>query len=132
MFEWHKTKHDSHAQAMAAEMEAASGVEETEIRSKIAMLRSVLDARPTEIAQGRARIGAALQALDNDESCATNAASIAASEAAAAQAACSANLQSIEEDLGRVDSMLRDDPEATAMVGSLLRQPAPKGSAGPL
>ena len=40
-------------------MEEASGEDESDIRSRIAMLRSVLEARPQQIAQGRERLGAA-------------------------------------------------------------------------
>ena len=109
---------------MAAQMEAASGEEETEIRAKIAMLRSVLEARPEQIAQGRARLGAAMSALDNEERLAANPAALAASEASAVHSVCAGSMQSIEADLGRVDSILRDDPDTARMVGSLLHPAA--------
>lgn len=116
-------------QAMAAQMEEASGEDESDIRSRIAMLRSVLEARPAQIAQGRERLGAAMRALDADEQRhASNPAALAAGEAAAASSVCAGSLQSIESDLGSVDSMLRESPEAAVMLGSLLQTPPPPGA----
>jgi hypothetical protein len=117
-------------EVMAADFERQSGVPETEIRAKIAALKSVFAARPGAVAAQRAQMDAAMGALDAEEAVqpqeqpsAASAATVARAEAAALRSL-SAVSDSIEADLGRVDSMLRSDPEAAAIVGSLMSNAA--------
>ena len=103
-------------EAMADDFERQSGEPELEIRGKIAMLRSVLDARPQAVAAQRDRMEAAMATLDADDQ-----AQVAASrgEAAALQASLDVT-QNIEAGLGRVDSVLRSDPEAAAFLSGIV------------
>jgi len=90
----------AHLEQMAAALEAESGEEESEIRAKIALLRSVLDDRPSVVQQQLARIATA---EDEDEDQAT-------------AAVVAESLQDIETSLGNVDSLLADNPEAVQLL----------------
>ena len=105
---------------MAQSLEAQSGTPETEIRSKIALLRSVLDARPGLVANSRARVDAAVAALDSEQS-ADPEATAGAADMAALHSVCATTVDSIEGELGRVEATLESDPAAAALVSSLLR-----------
>ena len=111
-------------EAMADAFEQESGEVETDIRGKIAMLRGVLDARPSVIASQRARMQSAVDALDTDYADGAqpqpSAAAAAMRGEAALHSVAAAAADSLEVDLGRVDSMLRADPAAAAMVGSIM------------
>ena len=101
-------------------MEAQSRTPESEIRSKIALLRSVLDARPGLVANSRARVDAAVAALDSEQS-ADPEATAGAADMAALHSVCATTVDSIEGELGRVEATLESDPAAAALVSSLLR-----------
>ena len=105
---------------MAQSLEAQSGTPETEIRSKIALLRSVLDARPGLVANSRARVDAAVAALDSEQS-ADPEATAGAADMAALHSVCATTVDSIEGELVRVEATLESDPAAAALVSSLLR-----------
>ena len=102
-------------EAMAEEFERQSGEPETEIRGKIALLRSVLASRPGVVAQSRARMDAAVAALDAEPSNQG-----AAASDAALHSVCAATVDSIEGSLGRVEATLQTDPAAAALVSSML------------
>ena len=105
-------------EAMADDFERQSGEPEVEIRAKIAMLRSVLEARPGAVASQRSRMESAMAALDADDG-AEQLAITASGETAALQSSLGV-AASIEADLGRVDTMLRADPETAAMVAGIV------------
>jgi hypothetical protein len=106
-------------EAMADEFERQSGEPETEIRGKIAMLKGILDSHPTAVAQSRARMVSALDAVVTDET--TPAAAAAYRNEAAVQSACTNScMQTIETEMETVGSMLRDDPAAAAVVANLV------------
>jgi hypothetical protein len=108
----------SQLESMADDFERQSGQPEIEIRSKIAMLRSVIDSRPAAVAQSRDRMHAALQAVDTDAGLPP--AAILRSEETALQSLCTDSMRSIEADMNAVGSMLRDDTETAAVVASLV------------
>lgn len=105
-------------EAMADAFEQQSGEPETEIRGKIALLQSVLDARPAAIAQSRARMDAVLRATDSQT--AADDAAAAYREESALQSVCASSLQSIESEMDTVSSMLEGDPETAAVVAQLM------------
>lgn len=108
-------------EAIAASIEEQSGEPETEIRSKIALLRSVLDSRPAAVAQSRARMDAALRSVESGGHATPDAAAAAAlNEQAALQSVCAAQMRGIEANLDSVAQTLQDDPAAAAMVASVL------------
>lgn len=109
-------------EAMAEAFERQSGEPETEIRGKIALLKSVIDARPAAVAQSRARMDAVLRAADSEESDPTPAA--AYREEAAIQSICQSSLQNIESEMDAVSSMLQEDPAAAAVVANLVSKPS--------
>ena len=109
-------------EAMADEFERQSGEPEVEIRAKIAMLRSVLDARPGAVAQSRVHMDTAVAALD--DGAAEQAAGGAGCEHAL-NAVCATTVERIEHDLSRVEATLQADPAAAAMVSTLLHPPPP-------
>ena len=117
-------------EAMADEFEQQSGQPETEIRGKIAMLRSVLGARPAAVASQRARMESALSALggaddaDDNHQPAGQAAAAAMRGEGALHSGAAAGADNLEAELGRVDTMLRADPDAAAMVGSIMSSAA--------
>jgi len=104
-------------EAVANEFERQSGEPETEIRGQIALLRSVLDARPAAIAQSRSRMGAALQAIDAQQH---DPAAAEALAERAAQTLCADRLASIEANMDAVGSTLRDDPATASVVAQML------------
>ena len=108
----------AHLEAMASEFESQSGEPETEIRTKIAMLRSIIDSRPMAVAQSRARMESALQ-MAGSNSLAVGS-ETAQPEEDALPACTSSCLESIESNLEAVGSMLREDPAAAAMVANLV------------
>lgn len=111
-------------EAMAEDFERQTGEPETEIRAKIAMLRGVLDARPGVVAQSRSRMDAAVAVLDAEQQHESPQAAAAAAASGAGDAAlhsvCSSTVDSIEGELGRVEATLNADPEAAALVSTLL------------
>ena len=111
-------------EAMAEEFERQTGEPETEIRGKIAMLRSVLDARPAMVADSRARMDAAVASLDAEQQHQSPQAIAAAAMGGAGDAAlhsvCASTVDSIEGGLSGVERTLQADPEAAALVSSLL------------
>ena len=74
----------AYLEQMASGLEAQSGEEEREIRGKIAVLRSVLEARSGAVDQGLARLGVGQDGLQELTS-------------------------GIEHGMGRVDALLQDD-----------------------
>ena len=74
----------AYLEQMASGLEAQSGEEEREIRGKIAMLRSVLEARSGAVDQGLARLGGGQDGLQELTS-------------------------GIEHGMGAVDALLQDD-----------------------
>ena len=74
----------AYLEQMASGLEAQSGEEEREIRGKIAMLRSVLEARSGAVDQGLARLGGGQEGLQELTS-------------------------GIEHGMGAVDALLQDD-----------------------
>ena len=88
----------AYLEEMAAGLEAQSGEEEREIRGKIAVLRSVLEARSGVVSQSLARFGDG-QGGGPDEEGALESLEELASE----------SLQRIEHGMGAVDSLLQDD-----------------------
>ena len=102
-------------EAMAAEFEKLSGEPETQIRSQIALLRSVIDSRPAAVAQSRAHMDAALQivGVEADGQADDRA-------AAALHSVSSGSITSIEHSMASVSASLREDPEAAAMVARVL------------
>ena len=113
-------------ETMAAEFERQSGEPETEIRAKIALLKSVLDARPGVVAQSRARVDAAVAALESEATPALTAtAALGGSGAlgaaeAAVHSVCASTVDSIEGGLGKVEATLQADPATAALVSSML------------
>ena len=114
-------------EAMAEEFERQSGEPETEIRGKIAMLRSVLDARPQAVAQSRARMDAAVAALDAEDMAARNEAALGVGRnggggaaAAAMHSVTSSAVSEIEGGLAKVERTLQSDPASAALVSELL------------
>ena len=105
----------AYLEQMAASFEEQTGEVETEIRGKIAQLRAVLDARPAVVAEQVAR----MQRDDAADGPAGDA------EMDAAEAVCDESLLAIEENIGRVDAMLRDDPDARQMLASTAHVWAP-------
>ena len=106
-------------EAMAAEFERQSGEPETHIRGQIAVLRSVLDARPAAVAQSRQRMNAALQTIEMQRHTQPAAAAEALADRAA-HSVCADSLASIEANMDAVGSALRDDPAAAAVVAQVL------------
>ena len=102
---------------MADDFEKQSGEPETEIRSKIAMLRSVLDARPAEVDRSRLKMDAAVRSIEAQEH--APAAADALVERAA-ESLCAGNLASMEANMEAMSSMLREDPDTAAMVAAML------------
>ena len=98
-------------EAMAADFERQTGEPETEIRSKIALLKSVLAARPTVVAQSRSRMDAVLRAAEAGGSTASEA--VAFSEQVAL-------LRGMEANMDSVAQTLQGDPEAAAIVANVL------------
>jgi len=92
----------AYLEQMADTFEAQSGEEETEIRAKIATLRSVLEARSSVVRRQ-------LQRLETS----TGAAGEIAADSIVAE-----SLEQIETNLGRVDNLLQDDPDAVAMLAN--------------
>ena len=78
------------------------------------MLRGVVEARPAAVAAQRARLSAAVGALDG-----AVAPAAAASRERVLEAVCAPTVASAEASLSAVDSMLRDDPDAAAMLRGL-------------
>ena len=83
----------AYLEQMAAGLEAQSGEEEREIRGKIAMLRSVLEARSGAVDQGLARLGGGQDGLQELTS-------------------------GIEHGMGAVDALLQDDDARQLLAGS--------------
>ena len=104
-------------EAMADEFERQSGQPETEIRSQITMLRSVLAARPVAVARTRGQMDAALHAIEAQEHPLPAANALAER---AVQSLCADNLASIEVTMDAVGSALRDDPATAAIVAQML------------
>ena len=100
----------THLESMAAEIEAASGEPETAIRGQIAHLRSVLAAQPAVIAQQVARLNSTLPAHSASDGISTEVAEVAA------QAILDESVNSIEDNINRVDLLLRNDPDAVQML----------------
>ena len=91
------------------------------------MLRSVLDARPQAVAQSRARMDAAVAALDAEDMAARNEAALGVGRnggggaaAAAMHSVTSSAVSEIEGGLAKVERTLQSDPASAALVSELL------------
>ena len=102
-------------EAMAKEFEQLTGEPELQIRSQIALLRSVIDGRTAAVEQSRTRMDAALQMMDAEGTQPADGAATAALHSVSA-----GSIESIEQSMASVGTTLRADPEAAALVANLL------------
>lgn len=98
----------AYLEQMAAGLEAQSGEEEREIRGKIAVLRSVLEARSGVIDQGIARLGGGQGGRPEAE----------AEGALGSLGGLQELTSGIEHGMGAVDALLQDDDARQLLAGS--------------
>ena len=102
----------SHLEQMADDLEAQSGEEETEIRGKIALLRSVLEMQSAAV---RKQLGQ-IAALDGQVSSGGAESEQAVQALGGLQAMASESAQRIEQGMGAVETMLREDDDARRLL----------------